>query len=288
MLLEIAIGDAYGAAFEYVDTRFIQDKNNLKQYYKHPRHRIAPGRYTDDTQMSIAIAELIANGIPWTPINIASKFVEVFQRDKREGYARGFYDFLCSVRTGEEFVARIRPDSDKSGAAMRACPIGVLPSVQEVKRYATIQAKLTHDTPAGIGAAVAAALMAHYFLHDLGPRTELGRFIEQHVPGREWSRAWRGEVGPKGWMSVSAAITAIQSSDTLSELLRQCVNYGGDVDTVAAIALGSASTSKQFVADLPVSLVSSLENNRFGKDYLQRLDHTLLTKHTAIIPPNPA
>jgi ADP-ribosyl-[dinitrogen reductase] hydrolase len=283
MIIEIAIGDAYGAAFEYVDERFVQEKNNLKQYYKHPRHRLLPGKYTDDTQMSIAIAELIIAGTPWTPVNIAFKFVEVFHRDQREGYARGFYDFLRSVRTGEEFVQRIRPDSDKSGAAMRACPIGVFPTVEEVKQKATVQAKLTHDTPMGINAAVAAALTSHYFVYRHGPRADLGHFIEKHVPGRQWSKPWTGEVGPKGWMSVSAAISALQSSKTLSELLRLCVSFGGDVDTVAAIALGAASGSQEFDPDLPLALIAGLEKGPYGKSYLERLDHQLAAKRAEII-----
>jgi len=62
MLLELAIGDAYGAGFEYVDTKMILPQNNLSGYVKHPRHHIQPGSYTDDTQMSLAIAEALAAG----------------------------------------------------------------------------------------------------------------------------------------------------------------------------------------------------------------------------------
>src|SRR5687768_15127870 len=122
MLIEIAIGDAYGAGFEYGDPRAVRDDNDLTHYVKHPRHRLRPGCYTDDTQMSIAVAEMIVSGEAWTPVNLASRFVEAFKRDPREGYAQRFYGFLREVRDGEEFVRKIRPDSDKSGAAMRAAP----------------------------------------------------------------------------------------------------------------------------------------------------------------------
>src|SRR5579864_25538 len=87
MLLELAIGDAYGAGFEYADTEMIRQQNNLSHYVKHPRHNIQPGSYTDDTQMSLAIAEAIISGRPWQPAMLAQKFVEVFQRDPRKGYA---------------------------------------------------------------------------------------------------------------------------------------------------------------------------------------------------------
>lgn len=62
MLLEIAIGDAYGAGFEYVSTAIICEHNDLSGYIQHPRHGTKPGQYTDDTQMSISIAEVIVSG----------------------------------------------------------------------------------------------------------------------------------------------------------------------------------------------------------------------------------
>src|ERR1700730_3053041 len=48
LLLELAIGDAYGAGFEYVDTEMIRQQNTLSGYVNHPRHSIQPGCYTDD------------------------------------------------------------------------------------------------------------------------------------------------------------------------------------------------------------------------------------------------
>src|SRR5690349_8936284 len=182
MLVELAIGDAYGAGFEYAITQLIRQFNDLGRYVQHPRHSIKPGRYTDDTQMSIAIAEAIAADDPWTPEALATRFVEAFKRDPREGYAQGFYGFLKTVKDSRQFLAEIRPNSDKSGAAMRAAPIGVFADIDEVIARATLQAKITHDTPDGIRAAVASALMTHYFLYNLGPITSLGAFLEAHVP----------------------------------------------------------------------------------------------------------
>jgi hypothetical protein len=62
--------------------------------------------------------------------------VPAFKRDPREGYAGRFYDFLRRVRDGAQFLAEIQPTSDKSGAAMRAAPIGVYPTVDEVIKLA--------------------------------------------------------------------------------------------------------------------------------------------------------
>lgn len=276
MLLHLAIGDAYGAGFEYAPAeRFAA--NTLAAYVQHPKHAIPPGSYTDDTQMSLAIAEAIVEDDPWTPESLAARFVDVFKRDPRDGYAGGFHRLLQSVKDGAELLATLRPDSDKSGAAMRAAPIGVFPDIAEVIERSRVQAAITHNTPDGINAAVAASLLAHYFLHDLGPRGDLGRFLEAHVPG-DWSARWSGEVGAQGWMSVRAAITALQDSDRLGTILKQCVDYRGDVDTVAAIALAGASGSLAFIDDLPAALMAGLENGGYGRDYLRALDRRLLAR----------
>lgn len=275
MLVELAIGDAYGAGFEYVNRQLIRQFNDLSRYVRHPRHSIRPGCYTDDAQMSIAIAELLASGAEWTPLNIATKFVECFKRDRREGYSGMFYEFLRKIKSGEEFLGQIRPDSDKSGAAMRAGPLGVLSTIAEVLEKCRIQAAVTHNTPDGINAACAAALMPHYFIYTSGKPCDLGQFIEAHVPGK-WADPWRDQVGPKGWMSVKAAISAVQQNHRLTDLLRACIEYSGDVDTVATIALAAASCSSDYEQNLPDVLVYTLENGQYGRDYLTGLDTRLM------------
>ncbi|BAY93121.1 MULTISPECIES: ADP-ribosylglycohydrolase family protein [unclassified Tolypothrix] len=274
MLIELAIGDAYGAGFEYANEMSVY--NDLSRYFTHPRHRLNPGSYTDDTQMSIAIAEVIVSGAPWTPQVLAESFVTCFKRDRRKGYASRFYDFLESIPDGSEFLDKIHPDSDKSGAAMRAGPIGVFATPEKVIEAATIQAALTHNTPDGINAGVAAALMTHYFIYQLGPKRKLGQFLEGYVSG-EWSKPWAGKVKSKGWMSVRAAITAVMRNDSMSELLKDCIAFTGDVDTVATIALAAGSCSQEITQDIPHHLLMGLENGTYGRDYLIELDKQLMS-----------
>ena len=114
MLLELAIGDAYGAGFEYVNTGLVRHFNDLSGYIHHPRHKaIKPGMYTDDAQMSIAIAEMVITDLSqteaWTEENLAKRFVRAFKRDPRTGYASGFYGFLLKIEDGTQFLAEIRP-----------------------------------------------------------------------------------------------------------------------------------------------------------------------------------
>jgi ADP-ribosylglycohydrolase len=275
MLVELAVGDAYGAGFEYAPEELVRTHNTATHYIKHPRHDIAPGCYTDDTQMSLAIAEALVAGDPWTPEALASRFVQVFKRDPRPGYSRRLYPFLQEVNSGPELLARINRDSDRSGAAMRAAPLGVLPTVEAVVGHCRVQAAITHNTTAAIDAATAAALMSHYFLYQLGPIKDVGQFLECQVPG-PWSAPWQGKVGAQGQMSVRAAVTAVMRNKRLSVLLRDCIAFTGDVDTVATIALAAASASPEYEQDLPESLVLSLDNGPYGRDYLAAVDRQLL------------
>jgi ADP-ribosyl-[dinitrogen reductase] hydrolase len=280
MLVELAIGDAYGAGFEYANREFVETNNTGTRYLKHPRHNILPGNYTDDTQMTIAVAEVIVSEREWTKEALAAQFVEAFKRDPREGYAGRFYDFLNEVKDGQEFLAKIDPESDKSGGAMRACPIGVFPTIEEVLEKARLQAAITHNTFDGVRAAQAAALMTHYFLYNHGEKAHLGEFLETQVPG-DWNTRYKGKVKSKGWMSVQAAVTAVMRNDSLTSLLKDCIAFTGDVDTVATIALGAGSQSKEIAHDLPEILYFALENGTHGRKYLERLDEQLLKRVTS-------
>jgi len=44
-------------------------------------------------------------------------------------------------------------------------------------------------------------------------------------------------------MAVKGAITAILKQDNLADILKHCISYTGDVDTVATIAMAGASCS---------------------------------------------
>ncbi len=275
MLIHLAIGDAYGAGFEFVDAGLVGHHNRkLDGYFQHPRHlSILPGQYTDDTQMSLAVGEALLECTRPSPLQWANHFVACFQRDPRQGYAGRFYHFLLTVQDGADFLDRIQPFSRKSGAAMRALPLGLLSDKSQLLEVTADQARLTHNTPEGILSAQAVALTAHYFLYRLGPPEELADFVASQVGGR-WTD-WRGEVGGAGLEVVRAALSALHQHRSMSDLLRCCVDYTGDVDTVASIALGAAACCADYRRDLPDVLYSQLENGTYGQDYARQLQARL-------------
>lgn len=290
MLLETAVGDAYGFGFEYANENL--PLNTLEGYVRHPVLKLEPGQYTDDTQMSLAVAEWLLSqpNLPhFSTYEMAKKFYEVFNRDRRVGYSRQFQALLEEVKDGDELFLRIRADSDKSGGAMRAGPVGVLSTPGEVMFFASLQASVTHDTVDGraAAAAAAAALMTHYFLYDQGPKAEVGEYLNEWLPSRtasnrDWDEPWTGEVKAKGWMAVRAALTAIKQHSSLAAILKASVAFSGDVDTVAAIAMSAASCSKEVAKDLPAVLYNGLEDGKYGKQYLAQLDVRLMELKTSL------
>jgi ADP-ribosylglycohydrolase len=286
MLLEGAIGDAYGAGFEFVYRMIIRRRNKLKKYKRHPFYRSICGHYTDDTQMALALAELIAEEQEWTRLSIANKFVEVFKRDTRQGYAFRFFGLLKEVNSGQELLERIEPNSERNGSAMRAYPVGVLPSEAEVLEKAALQARITHDTEWGIKAAQAIALSAHFFLYQKGSKAQLPQYLADWQ-GIQWPLNWQGEVPMKGKETVEAVLSLIQGGERMSKILWEAVDLGGDTDTVASLAMALCSACPEVVQDLPDWMFEQLENGPYGRAFIENLDRQLLSQVASTPPPSP-
>lgn len=281
MLIDIAIGDAYGALFEFSD-KDVRDKyNNLtypKENYVHPI--VKSGCYTDDTQMSIAIVEALLED-KFTREGLADKFVECFKRDPRRGYAGRFFLFLQDVKDGKEFLEKIRGGSNKSGGAMRAMPLGVYDDLDELVELCDLQCRLTHNTPEGMLAARISAMMAHYFFYNVGPKEDLFDWLHNSKAVTSINDKLNINVAPWEWDKVPtvvgmdcvrAAGTILSTSRTQSQILTKSVQLGGDTDTVCAIAMGAACFGNQFKKDIPQGLYDGLENGKYGREYLYELD----------------
>lgn len=284
MLVEAAIADAYGGQFEWgVEPEEIALHNDLTYKMIQPG-LIKPGCYTDDGQMSIALAEALVEDDPWTKESIADRFVQCFRRDPRRGYTGPFYEILTNVKTGHELLSKIHGNSEKSGAAMRSAVLGFIPDVEELTEKCITQANITHNTDAGRSSALFVALFAHYFRYVdfnnedfykwvpkvVSPEV-MKHFLANYQPWPDFQK-----VSTLGWNCVRAARTAVLANSKMSDILKQSVSYGGDTDTVACIALAIASQFRK--NDLPQRLYDKLENDAYGRDYLIELDGKLEKK----------
>ena len=273
LMFHLALGDAYGAGREFADPADVEANNDGKTYVENPIHpNLKPGRYTDDTQESIAVAEWLLAGSPFNQIEFADYLVKAFRRDPRPGYATNFYNLLSQCDSGADLVYNIRSKSDRAGGAMRAPVCGLLQTIDGVRDAAMFQASVTHATADGMNAAAAAALLVWACRH--GQRREtLPAFLNETVGGYGWEEPWVGPVGNNGINAVRAALWAIVGDGVfMSTILKTCVANTGDVDTVAAIAMAAASMHPDIIKDLDPALGRNLEGGRYGWRYLQSLD----------------
>ena len=260
--------------------------NDGEKFYDHPTHMtsdgsgnsLRAGQYTDDTQMSISVAETLING-DLSKEAFAEKFVECFKRDPRQGYAKGFYDFLLEQADGKSFMKNIRPDSEKNGAAMRSVPLGVIKNISRLKEACTTQASLTHNTKFGIDSSIIVALMSNYFLYDRGPKEELLDYLKSYFPEYPFEKKWTKPVPCHGISTVLAVFTTIMSTNSLNETMIKSVSFGGDTDSVASIACGIQECYKRHISDFKQKLLDTCEQGNYGLEYCEELEEKLFSKY---------
>jgi ADP-ribosylglycohydrolase len=276
MLLEIAVGDAYGAGFEFSSRDKIHRHNDLNQYVGHDLG-FSAGHYTDDTQMSIAVAEvLLENGENNRPTRetFAHAFIRCYKRDPRPGYAKGLQSLLDECRDGVDLLHKIRPESRRNGAAMRSVPVGLLPDIDQVKQVSRAHAIITHDTDEGVLSAQIVALMAHVLLYEQMAFVDVAAFIQSQT-GFVLANDWNREVECDALQTLHAVHTVLLRHRRLSELLVAAVDFGGDTDSVAAITSGLASLSREYINDIPIRLIETLESGPYGRSFLEAMDARL-------------
>ncbi|WP_331488625.1 ADP-ribosylglycohydrolase family protein [Parachitinimonas caeni] len=139
----------------------------------------------------------------------------------------------------------------------------------------------THATEEGILSSQGVALMAHLLLYEDLAMEHLPTYIESEL-GLVIDCHWQQAVQCDAMETLHAVSTALLRNRRMSDLLVDCVNFSGDVDSVAAIALGLASLSADYEADIPTVLRNSLESGSYGMDFLIRKDQQLAMKFPAL------
>jgi ADP-ribosylglycohydrolase len=273
----MAIADAYAMKYEFVEHDPDITYHDLF-YGPHPWFNdYKAAHYSDDTQMSIANAELLLTGkTSFKDDEFIETWLAAFKRDPRVGYSRYMYQVMNEAQNAADFRVRINGKGDTSGGMMRAGVFGLLADIRAVKKLAVQQAKITHDTPAGRNAALAAALGVH-FLHHGGSKSDVWNFIDHHLPKNWMKNGYKDDAG-NALNIMQSLLNVVHNSRTMSHLLVYTANCGRvtDTDTICATAALMASRDVGFRNDLPHILYATLENGAYGMDYLQALDKRLM------------
>lgn len=162
-LLGTFAGDALGMPVEGLAAAAIEYRHGVVRDMLDARR--GRGTYTDDTEMSIAVAESLVARRGFDGSHMAQRFVAGL--DRTRGYGRGTLEALDRVAAGVPWqragAHTYGTGSFGNGSAMRAGPVGLLfhRDLGEAMEVAREQSQITHSHPLGrAGAAVMAAAVA--------------------------------------------------------------------------------------------------------------------------------
>lgn len=255
VLLGTAIGDALGVPFE---THLVNNPHLVnwdgKTFVGSKHHQLEPGQYSDDTQMSLMVAESLIQHQGFNPSDLSQRYVDWIVSGRARGYGKTTLLAVHNLMQGKHWTESGIPGSYGNGTAMRAAPIGVYfrDDLEQVIDVCKIDSAITHaseEAEAGsIAIALAAALAAQNDMEDLLERIHsvlpdskvkstiysLGSLIDaNHIPAASALRV----LGTKADVreTVPAALYCFLKFDNYHDAILAAIRAGGDTDTTAAI-----------------------------------------------------
>ena len=223
MLMGAILGDIAGSIYEF-DPHKSTDINLQDKRMD----------YTDDTIMTIAVADWILNDKRHTKNGLVERMQ---QWGRRYPHPMGAY--------GNMFSQWLRSDNPMpynswgNGSAMRVSAVGfAFDTLEETMNVAKKCAEVTHDHTEGIKGAQATA--AAIFMARTGSTKEVIRRYITDTFGYNLDRSCddiRPTYGFDGSCqgTVPESIIAFLDSKDYEDALRLCISLGGDADTMGAI-----------------------------------------------------
>ena len=194
-------------------------------------------QFTDDSVMTIAVAEALMDTLGQPDDAIRAALVESMQKWGRDyphaGYGGRFRGWL-SARNPQPY------GSYGNGSAMRVSAAGWLyPTLEATRHAARLTAEITHNHPEGIKGAEATA-SAIFMARTGSDKDEIKGYIDREF-GYDLSRTC-DEIRPhyhhveSCQETVPEAITAFLEGADFEDVIRTAVSLGGDCDTLTCIA----------------------------------------------------
>ena len=232
--------------------------------------------YTDDTVMTLAVADVFLDAQPVEKYcDLSEKNMQWIRRRMIRGMQYFGKDFP-HAGYGCMFSHWLREKDPRpygsfgNGSAMRVSSAAWLyKDLETVRRMARLSAEVTHNHPEGIKGAEATA-SAIFLARTGSTKSEIKAYIEETFH-YDLSRTC-DEIRP-GYRHVEScqetvpeAITAFLEGDSFEDVIRTAVSLGGDCDTLTAIAGSIAEgfygvpeeLKQQCRARLPESLLEVL------------------------------
>ncbi len=261
-LIGLAVGDALGAAVEFMPPGSFKP---VTGYRAGGPHGLAPGEWTDDTSLALAIADSIGE-VGWDLDDQARRYLQWWQDGKYSVNGRCF-DIGGTTRTALgrfEQTGNARTSGDPSGRAsgngsiMRLAPVPIryadlFPDrIDELVAICIDSSRPTHASPQCLSACgyfglVLAALIrgvdrAEALAADWEPLQQLRRLCPLHpeideVAAGSFREKEPPEIVGSGYVikSLEAALWAFHDARDSRDAILRAVNLGNDADTTAAV-----------------------------------------------------
>jgi ADP-ribosyl-[dinitrogen reductase] hydrolase len=244
-LFGLAIGDALGGTTEFMSPREIEAAYGyLTKIRGGGVWDLEPGEVTDDTMMTLCVAEGILEH-PHAPTEaIGKRFLEWYgtnPKDIGNIIRRTFVNY-----DGDWLEAAFLTDQDMgqsggNGSLMRCLPVAFAYSkLEEIDRVSRLQSKMTHYDDACSDACVIYNRIAFRLLRS----EQLHAAIRAEVTGTPYEDMLTAEPDcpPSGYVvhTFRWVLYHLLQSGSFSEVVQRAANRGGDSDTIGAIAGGLA------------------------------------------------
>lgn len=289
-LIGSAVGDALGAPVEGCSMEKVRSVYSEGKVWK-----MSYGRYTDDTEMMIGVAESLIKNKGFNGAAMARTFVQNY--DEKRGYGPGSKEALKRIREGESWEEASGKlfggkGSYGNGAAMRIAPVGLFyyDNAEALREIAHKSSHITHSHELGKeGAALQAFAIALAVRGQKeGMLLELREFVQHDVYKEKIGRmeillakdANRKEIivglgnGEAAFNSVPTAIYSFLRFDHFEDSVIYAVSLGGDTDTIGAMT-GAISGAYYGEGVIPNDCITQLEDGEKGKSYIKRLAEEL-------------
>lgn len=243
-LVGVAVGDALGAAFEGhpgpVPRALVDDHLDS----------VLPARFTDDTAMTIAVAEslLYADGLETD--HLAHTFVAHHAREPHRGYGAGTASLLQAIGGGADWHTAAPAQfggtgSFGNGAAMRAAPFGLWAADPgEAAALARRGATVTHaHALATDGAAALAMAVSHALSWSGVPGAHMHELLDAlHAAATTPELATRldlaGALGDADAATVASRIgTSVAAVDAVPAAICAFIHHPGSFERAVAFAI---------------------------------------------------
>ena len=292
VLLGTAIGDALGVPFESMlmnNPALIQWDG--KSFGSSEYHQLGPGQYSDDTQMSLMVAESLLDKQGFDPEDLSQRYVDWIVSKRARGYGRTTLLAVQNILSGKTWAESGVPGSYGNGTAMRAAPFGVYfrRDLNLLKEVVKIDSAITHLSEEAEAGALAIALSSAYAVNN--EDNDLLSKIVPQLPNSQVKKTLSGldalitshninpaqalrVLGTKADVrqTVPAALYCYLKFDNYSDAVFAAIKAGGDTDTTAAVVgalfgakLGMNGISNDFYSVEDFNKLIELDSKLFNR-----------------------